>query len=131
MSKKQVTCNKCGKTGLVWATSKAGKFYLTDAEATAITGENGKTIKTLQLAHKCMSAEEQEIAAGFQQAADKAHALEAQRDAITAQIDALLDQEGELADDDVALVRTMTKQRALIAGEIQALQDKFNDGWKF
>lgn len=131
MSKKQVTCNKCGKTGLVWATSKAGKFYLTDAEATAITGENGKTIKNLQLAHKCMSAEEQEIAAGFQQAADKAHALEAQRDAITAEIDALLDQEGELADADVALVRTLSKQRAAIAGEIQALQDKFNDGWKF
>lgn len=131
MNKKQVTCNKCGKTGLVWATSKGGKFYLTDAEATAITDENGKTIKNLQLAHKCMSAEEQEIAAGFQQAADKSHALEAQRDAITAQIDALLDQEGELPDTDVAQVRSLIQKRSAIAGEIQALQDKFNQGWKF
>ena len=130
MSKKQVTCNKCGATGLVWHTTKAGKYYLTDQFTTEI--KNGqRVIKTLRLAHQCKSAEEQEIAAGFQQAADKAHALEAQRDAITAQIDALLDQEGELADADVALVRTMSKQRSAIAGEIQALQDKFNDGWKF
>ena len=130
MSKKQVTCNKCGATGLVWHTTKAGKYYLTDQFTTEI--KNGqRVIKTLRLAHQCKSAEEQEIAAGFQQAADKAHALEAQRDAITAQIDALLDQEGELADADVALVRTLSKQRSAIAGEIQALQDKFNDGWKF
>lgn len=131
MSKKQVTCNKCGATGLVWHSTKAGKYYLTDQFTTEIT--NGqRVIKTLRLAHKCKSAEEQEIAAGFQQAADQAHALEAQRDAITAQIDELLDAwTFDLTDDQAAQVRSLNKQRAAIAGEIQALQDKFNQGWKF
>jgi hypothetical protein len=128
-SKKIVTCNKCGATGLVWATSKAGKFYLTEAEATAITGDTGKTIKTLRLAHQCLTLEEQERAAGFQQAADKAHALQADRDALQTQIDVLM--AGDLDDDALKQVRILMKQVVVVAGEIEALQVKFNDGWQF
>jgi len=128
---KTTTCNRCGKTNLKWETSKAGKHYLTDAEATSITNTDGKAIKTIRPAHQCLTPEQQEISTGFQQAADHAHLLEAKRDRITAQILALLSDEGDLADDVIAVVRDLNKHRAEIAGEIQALQVKFNEGWVF
>jgi len=129
-SKKTITCNNCGKTNLKWETSKAGNYYLTDAEATSITNANGTVIKTIRPAHQCLTPEQQEIASGFQQAADQAHLLESKRDAIKAQIDELLSAD-DLTDDAVALVRVLGKQSVVITGEIQALQVKFNNGWQF
>jgi hypothetical protein len=129
-SKKTITCNNCGVTGLVWHSTKAGRYYLTDQFTTDITNDGGRTIKTIRPAHQCLTPEQQEIASGFQQAADQAHLLEAKRDAIKAQIDELLSAD-DLTDDAVALVRTLGKQSVVITGEIQALQVKFNNGWQF
>ena len=129
-SKKITTCNNCGKTGLVWHSTKAGKYYLTDQFTTDITNDGGRTIKTIRPAHQCLTPEQQEIAQGFQTAADAARILVAKRDAIKAQIDELLSAD-DLTDDAVALVRTLGKQSVAITGEIQALQVKFNDGWAF
>jgi hypothetical protein len=55
---KTVTCKRCGTCGLVWAQTKAGKYYLTDADATNVKGASGRTVKTLRLAHKCPTPEQ-------------------------------------------------------------------------
>lgn len=128
-SKKIVTCNKCGASGLVWHSTKAGKYYLTDQFTTDITNDGGRVIKTIRPAHQCLTLEEQERVAGFQQAADKAHALQADRDALQTQIDVLM--AGDLDDDALKQVRILMKQVVVVAGEIEALQVKFNDGWQF
>lgn len=51
---KTVTCNKCGRNDLQWKQSKAGKWYLTYAEGVGITGESGRSIKTIYPMHECL-----------------------------------------------------------------------------
>jgi hypothetical protein len=78
MSKKMITCKRCGTSGLVWATTKAGKYYLTPAESAQVKGENGRVIKTLQLAHRCPTPEEQAIQAGLEDALQRVKDIEAE-----------------------------------------------------
>jgi hypothetical protein len=47
---KSVKCRKCGQTDLVWATSKAGKFYLAEPDYVSF-GERQQ--KLISFAHKC------------------------------------------------------------------------------
>ena len=92
MKNKIITCNRCGQGNLVWATSKAGKYYLTDAEATAISGENGKTIKTLKLGHRCPTPEEVAVASGFDDACKRAQVILQALDDSWQQMKVLLEQ---------------------------------------
>ena len=52
-NKNNVSCKRCGCPDLQWQQTKAGKWYLTSAEATAIRGESGRIIKTIRPAHRC------------------------------------------------------------------------------
>ncbi len=54
MSKKQVTCKRCGRNDLAWRQSKSGKWYLTYDEGVEIAGESGRHIKTIHPAHECL-----------------------------------------------------------------------------
>ena len=54
MSKKPVTCKRCGRNDLAWRQSKSGKWYLTYDEGAAIFGEGGRHIKTVHPAHECL-----------------------------------------------------------------------------
>lgn len=132
---KTTTCNKCGKTGLIWATSKAGKFYLTDRDATQIKGENGRIIKTLQLAHKCLTADQQEINANGEQAATRAREITAQLNTIEVEMDTRRDSDEfyELRKQGKtdATYEAMRATRDELRTELQALQVKYNDGFKF
>jgi hypothetical protein len=47
---KSVNCKKCGQTDLVWAKSKAGKFYLAEPDYVSF-GE--RQHKMISFAHKC------------------------------------------------------------------------------
>ena len=101
---------------------------MTPVESTVVTGENGRVIKSLQLAHRCKSQEELEIEAGFQEAADLAHKLEAERDALKAQI---YQSDGDNSEQAIISVRELIDQMVAKVAEIKALQDKYNQGWKF
>lgn len=49
---KSVNCKKCGQTDLVWAKSKAGKFYLAQPDYVSF-GEHQH--KLIPFAHKCVT----------------------------------------------------------------------------
>lgn len=57
MTKKLVTCKKCGRNDLAWAQAKSGKFYLTYAEGVSIIGESGRAIKSFKPSHECLVRE--------------------------------------------------------------------------
>jgi hypothetical protein len=52
-----VTCKKCGRNDLQWKQSKAGKWYLTYDEGVGISGESGRSIKTIYPMHECLVRE--------------------------------------------------------------------------
>lgn len=47
-------CNKCGRNDLVWRKSKGGNWYLTYEGGVTISGESGRTIKTIYPMHECL-----------------------------------------------------------------------------
>lgn len=51
---KSVACKRCGQTDLVWAKSKAGKFYLASPDYVQF-GE--RQHKLISFAHKCVVVE--------------------------------------------------------------------------
>jgi hypothetical protein len=134
--KKVITCNKCGKGGLVWATSKAGKYYLTDQDSSQITGENGRVIKTLQLAHKCLTPEEQDIKATYSQACDRAADLRAQISKLASEMDARRDSDEWYQivivqrNTDTISDALHTEWQSLVA-ELKDLQIKYNDTFTY
>lgn len=133
--KKVITCNKCGKSGLVWATSKAGKFYLTDQDSTQITGENGRVIKTLQLAHKCLTPEEQDIEATYSDASDRAQEIKAQVKSLENAMDARrntnefyeLKKQGKPC----AIYLAIADEWTTLLADLKALQIKYNDTFTY
>jgi hypothetical protein len=134
--KKIITCKNCGMGGLVWATSKAGKYYLTNADSTQVKGENGRVIKTLQLAHKCLTAEEQEIKATYSQACDWAEELKARIKALGEAMDARRDTDEWYqivivqGNTDTISDALQTEWQSLVA-ELKALQAKYNDTFSY
>lgn len=133
--KKVITCNKCGKGGLVWATSKAGKYYLTDKDLTEITGENGRVIKTLQLAHKCLTAEEQEVRDTYSEASDRAQEIKLQIAKLDSDYDARRDSdefyELKLQGKTDSVLEAIRAERDALSTELKALQIKYNDNFNY
>jgi len=122
MKTKIINCNRCGQGNLVWATSKAGKYYLTDAEPTGIRNANGKLIKTLQLAHQCKSPEELAIASGFDEACQRAQTiLEALEDSYQ-QIMVLVEQ----PEIDRDALDALTEARKPLQAELDKLKELHN-----
>ena len=133
--KKIITCKNCGMGGLVWATSKAGKYYLTNADSTQVQGENGRVIKTLQLAHKCLTAEEQEIKATYSQACDWAEELKARIKALGEAMDARRDTdefyELKKQGQTCPMYEAIKTEWETILAEFKALQAKYNDTFSY
>ena len=130
-----MTCNKCGKGGLVWATSKAGKYYLTDADATQIVGENGRVIKTLELAHKCPTQEEQEIKATYSDACDRAQEVKAQIEVTRTAMDTRRDSdefyEFKKQGQTDPTYEAICNEWETLTAELKALQAKYNDTFNY
>jgi hypothetical protein len=119
---KIINCKRCGQGNLVWATSKAGKYYLTDAEATGIRNANGKLIKTLQLAHQCKTPEEIAVEAGFDEACQRAQVILQALEDSWQQISVLVEQpeiDGDALD-------ALTEARKPLQAELDKLKELHN-----
>jgi len=122
VKRKTVNCNRCGKNNLVWATSKAGKYYLTDAESTAITNGNGRTIKTLQLAHQCLTPEQQATEAAFEDDCKRAQTILQALDQSFRQIMVIL----KAPEVDEVALQDLQQAREPLVAELENLRKKHN-----
>lgn len=119
---KIINCKRCGQGNLVWATSKAGKYYLTDAEPTGIRNANGKLIKTLKLAHQCKTPEEIAVASGFDDACKRAQVILQALEDSWQQISVLVEQ----PEIDRDVVDALMEAREPLQAELDKLKELHN-----
>jgi len=122
MKTSTVTCKRCGQTDLVWAISKGGNYYLTDAESTSITNANGRTIKTLQLAHRCLTPEQLEAHSSFDDDCKRAQIILLALQDSFQQISVLVEQ----PEVDRNAIRALQQAESPLYDELEALTNKHN-----